>query len=95
MSAVPQHGATSHHTSAGSRICDEAREAQLIKRQIRSEFEYLPGLKLTFAQARRLFGLDPDCCARVLASLVSDGILTLTAEGAYVRSAAGTRLKSA
>lgn len=89
MSALLQQDMGVRRTPAGSRVCDHPREAQLIKRQIRSEFECLPGLKLTFAQARRLFGLDADCCARVLAALLDEGALTLTADGAYARATRG------
>ena len=88
-----QQSAGLRRTAAGSLVCDHPREVQLIKRQIQSEFDYLPGLRLTFAQARRLFGLEPECCARVLASLLDEGMLTLTSDGAYVRSV--RRMKSA
>jgi hypothetical protein len=94
MSPLQQHRVASCHVADGNLICDRARDLQLIKQQIRSEFDYLPGLKLTFAQARRLFGLDRDCCARVLASLLEEGMLTLTPDGAYVR-AIRNRTKSA
>jgi hypothetical protein len=94
MSALRQHGVASCHAVDRNPVCDDTRELQLIKRQIQLEFDYLPGLKLTFAQARRLFGLDSDCCARVLASLLEEGMLTLTADGAYVRAICN-RTKSA
>ncbi len=84
MSRLQQHDVGSHRTAAGSLVRDHAHELRLIKRQIQSEFDYLPGLKLTFAQARRLFGLDQDRCARVLALLVEEGTLTLTTDGAYI-----------
>ena len=87
MSTLQQHGVGVRRTAAGSMICDHSHEAQLVKRQIQAEFEYLPGLRLTFAQARRLFGLEPDCCARILAVLVEEGSLTLTADGAYAKAA--------
>lgn len=83
MSPHHQHA---RRPAAGARNSDHARDLHVIKRQIQSEFEYLPGLKLTFAQARRLFGLDAECCALVLASLLDEGALTLTTDGAYVRA---------
>jgi len=35
----------------------------------------MPGMRLTVAQAARLFNLEPARCARVLHTLVSDGAL--------------------
>lgn len=60
-----------------------AREA-LLKR-VRREFEEMPGLRLTRRQAERLFGLRGDICARILATLVTDGLLVRSADGAYAR----------
>jgi hypothetical protein len=52
---------------------DAAREALLCR--VFSEFDEMPGLCLTAAQAQRLFGLRPDVCERVLATLVHNGTL--------------------
>lgn len=60
-----------------------ARESLL--RRVRSEFDEMPGLRLTRRQAERLFGLREDICARILATLVADGLLVRTADGAYAR----------
>ena len=43
--------------------------------RIHAEYEEMPGLKLTLAQASRLFNLDPARCAEALGALVSDGRL--------------------
>lgn len=43
--------------------------------RVRSEFREMPCLRLTAAQAQRLFGLRADVCARVLAALVREGTL--------------------
>ena len=48
-----------------------AREA-LVER-LTGEFHEMPCLRLTLAQAQRLFGLRADVCQRVLSSLVGDG----------------------
>jgi len=45
--------------------------------RIRSEFYEMPGLKLTLAQASRLFQLDASRCEQVLASMVDTGHLVL------------------
>jgi hypothetical protein len=56
---------------------------QLLLR-IRSEYEEMPGLCLTRAQAQRLWGLDADACDAVLSALVDIGYLKTTRTG-YVR----------
>jgi hypothetical protein len=45
----------------------------------------MPGLRLTLAQASRLWHMDVAVCASVLMRLVSDRFLTCTRQGAYVR----------
>ncbi len=59
-------------------------ERKELLRRIRGEFEEVPGLALTLAQAGRLFHLPPDVCTRVLAELVDAGFLRLTPRGTYV-----------
>jgi hypothetical protein len=43
--------------------------------RIRAEYQEMPGLRLTTAQAARLFNLDPNHCRQTLESLVSAGTL--------------------
>jgi hypothetical protein len=43
--------------------------------RVRGEYEEMPGLRLTLAQASRLFNLEQGCCTRVLGALVRDGAL--------------------
>lgn len=70
-------------TAGGSLVCDDTRDLPTLRREIRREFELLPGLQLTFVQAQRLWSLDADRCARVLTSLVRDGLLEITSDGCY------------
>jgi hypothetical protein len=58
-----------------------AREA--LVRRVCGEFAEMPCLRLTHAQAQRLFGLRPDICHRVLGSLVRCGTLTLGSDERY------------
>ena len=51
--------------------------------RIRAEFEEMHGLRLSQAQAARLFGLDHATCGRVLESLSSKGFLKKDAHGRY------------
>jgi hypothetical protein len=53
--------------------------------RVRGEFEEMPCLRLTFAQARTLFGLPDRVCEWVLRRLESDGFLGRTAQGEYMR----------
>jgi hypothetical protein len=55
-------------------------------RRIQCEFNEMPGLKLTEAQARRLWGLDGDTCCLVLCTLLERRFLRRTASGMYVRA---------
>jgi len=55
-------------------------------RRVQCEYEEMPGLKLTEAQARRLWALDGDTCRRVLATLLERRFLKRTATGMYVRA---------
>jgi hypothetical protein len=51
---------------------------------IRAEYQEMPGLCLTRAQAQRLWLLEPEMCDNVLRAMVDAGFLRLTA-GGYVR----------
>jgi hypothetical protein len=54
-------------------------------RRVREEFMEMPGLRLTHAQAQRLWGLDSGTCAKLLDVLVSVNFLALNADGRYTR----------
>ena len=45
------------------------------KRRMRSDFFELPGLKLTVAQAARLWGLEAALCLSILEELIEHGLL--------------------
>jgi hypothetical protein len=53
--------------------------------RIRAEYGEMPGLKLTAAQAGRLFGLDRPSCDTLMAGLVVSGFLARTRDGSFVR----------
>ena len=52
---------------------------------IRMEYAELPGLRLTFWQAQRLWNLSEDECARALRILTDSHFLMRTPDGVYVR----------
>jgi hypothetical protein len=53
--------------------------------RIRIEYVEMPDLKLTRAQARRLWNLPQDVCDAALARLVGIGFLSLTRDGRFLR----------
>jgi hypothetical protein len=58
--------------------------------RIRGEYREMPGLRLTFAQACRLWDVDAATCAILLERLVREGFLYQTATGAYIAMSAMT-----
>jgi hypothetical protein len=56
--------------------------------RIRSEFLEMPGLRLTPAQAARLWALDGPTSERVLDRLTVTGFLLKSRDGAYLRASA-------
>jgi hypothetical protein len=58
--------------------------------RLTAEFSEMPGLRLTLAQAVRLFSLDTERCAQVLDILVERGVLS-TDGRAFTRADSGRR----
>ena len=54
--------------------------------RVQGEYREMPGLRLTEAQARRLWNLDENTCGVVLATLTRRGFLERTPNGMYVRA---------
>jgi hypothetical protein len=52
---------------------------------IQMEYAEMPGLKLTFWQAQRLWNLTDELCLCALTALTRSGFLARTVEGSYVR----------
>ena len=57
-----------------------------VLRRVRGEYIEMPGLRLTTAQAQRLWGLDRASCDALLSALVDAKFLSKTRDGAFVRS---------
>jgi hypothetical protein len=53
--------------------------------RLKAEFLEMPGLKLTQAQAQRLWGLDAISCATLLEALVTTNFLFRTRDGSFMR----------
>jgi hypothetical protein len=56
-----------------------------VLQRIQGEYVEMPGLRLTAAQAQRLWGLERDVCDALLGALVDAKFLSQTRDGAFVR----------
>jgi hypothetical protein len=61
------------------------RTFEEVLRRVQGEFLEMPGLRLTHAQARRLWGLDTESCDALLLALVDSKFLFRTRDGAFMR----------
>ena len=57
-----------------------------VLRRVQGEYTEMPGLRLTTAQAQRLWGLDRGACDTLLGALVDAKFLFRTRDGAFVKS---------
>ena len=64
---------------------DDSVDADLITRVL-GEYREMPGLAVTQAQARRLWGCDAVTCSRVIEVLVTQGHLRWSREGLLIRA---------
>lgn len=53
--------------------------------RIRGEYLEMPGLRLTLAQARRLWAIDESTCGQVLQRLAEMNFLARSSDGKYGR----------
>ena len=60
---------------------------EFLAARIRGEYREMPGLRLTLAQACRLWQLDATTCEGVLDVLLADRFLRRTVDGAFVAAA--------
>ena len=65
-------------------VTQTARVEEALRR-IKSEFVEMPGLRLTTAQAQRLWGLESEFCDAILSALVDAKFLLRTGDGVFVR----------
>ena len=56
-----------------------------VLRRVQGEYIEMPGLRLTPAQAQRLWGLDRAACDALLGALVDAKFLFRTRDGAFMR----------
>ena len=61
-------------------------ELERIVYRVREEFKEMPGLRLTPAQATRLWGLESEACRKVIDTLVAADFLRWTDAGSVTRA---------
>ena len=66
-----------------------------LSRRMIAEYREMPGLRLTVAQAARLWHLDRDDCQAALDALVTRGLLARTAKGEYCDAREGAERRRA
>jgi hypothetical protein len=64
---------------------ESIRANEDVLRRVQGEFLEMPGLRLTEAQARRLWNLDAASCSALLTALVESQFLFRTRDGAFMR----------
>ncbi len=64
---------------------EQIRLTDEVLRRVQCEFLEMPGLRLTGAQARRMWGLDAAVCEALLGALVDAKFLFQTRDGAFMR----------
>ena len=65
-----------------------------VLRRVQGEYMEMPGLCLTEAQARRLWGLDQASCDALLSTLVDAKFLFRTRTGSFMRLDMATPVKA-
>ncbi len=73
---------------------EKYRPIEEMLRRVQGEFLEMPGLRLTGAQARRLWGLDTAMCEALLGALVDAKFLFKTRDGAFMRVEQATPIKA-
>ena len=61
-------------------------DLEIVDIRVREEFREMRGLRLTPAQATKLWGLENDFCKTVIDSLVAEAFLRWTPAGAVTRA---------
>ncbi len=57
-----------------------------VLQRVQGEYREMPGLRLTTAQAQKLWGLDRTACDALLGALVDAKFLFRTRDGSFMRS---------
>jgi len=83
--SVSCDGSRCSRSSIGSSLrADHMPPLESLVARVRGEYHEMPGLRLTFAQACRLWQIEAPTCKIVLEQLVREGFLDETQDGAYI-----------
>jgi hypothetical protein len=75
-----------HHTDGATAVRNAGHFAmEHILQRVKGEFLEMPGLRLTDAQAQRLWGLDAQTCSVAVDTLIARRFLFRTRDGAVMR----------
>jgi hypothetical protein len=85
MRPAPSHGSRPAATSVANGVPLAPFSFEDLVERVRAEFIEQPGLRLTEAQAARLWHLDETTCTRVLAALTDNAFLRRGTDGRYIR----------
>jgi hypothetical protein len=72
---------------------EQSRPIDEVLRRVQGEFLEMPGLRLTGAQACRMWGLDSAVCDALLGALVDAKFLFKTRDGAFMKVETATPVK--
>jgi hypothetical protein len=86
MRVALSEGATKPNLERGGYMGAQPQPLDEVIRRVQGEYIEMPGLRLTTAQAQRLWGLDRSACDTLLGALVDAKFLFRTRDGAFVRS---------
>ena len=64
---------------------EQSRPIEDVLRRVQGEFLEMPGLRLTEAQACRLWGLDTAVCDALLGALIDAKFLFKTRDGSFMK----------
>jgi len=88
MHATTRPGGGQDHDTCSVMVHGTFADDTLMRR-VRGEFREMPGMRLTLDQACRLWTLDRDKCAGVLARLVAGKFLEVDDNGRYRKAHGG------
>ena len=85
-SALLLRGRLHHQIGGNGGLMTAQQPLDDVLRRVQGEYREMPGLRLTTAQAQRLWGLDRAACDALLGALVDAKFLFRTRDGAFMRS---------
>jgi hypothetical protein len=85
LSVADGHDSLQEHRGALTKPAQD-QPLECVLRRIRGEYIEMPGLRLTTAQAQRLWGPDRAACDALMGALIDATFLVRTPGGAFVRS---------